>query len=112
TKLKKNAKHTPVLENELPKEADNAILIDEVVEFRYGDGKSSKHLSRRIAYWDEANRRVIEYLSNNFKISAQEIIDIYHRRWQIETMFKQLKQNFQLKYFLGDNVNARVKCGL
>ncbi len=106
TKLKKNAKHTPVFENELPKEADDAILIDEVVEFSYGEGKSSRHLSRRIACWDESNSRVIEYLSNNFALSAQEIIDIYHRRWQIETMFKQLKQNFQLKYFLGDNVNA------
>ena len=28
------------------------------------------------------------------------------RRWQIELLFKQLKQNFPLKYFLGDNANA------
>ena len=27
-------------------------------------------------------------------------------RWQIELLFKQLKQNFPLKYFLGDNENA------
>ncbi|MEJ7780600.1 MAG: transposase, partial [Daejeonella sp.] len=26
--------------------------------------------------------------------------------WQIETLFKRLKQNFPLKYFLGDNQNA------
>ena len=32
--------------------------------------------------------------------------DIYNRRWQIETMFKRLKQNFPLKYFLGDNQNT------
>ena len=31
---------------------------------------------------------------------------IYKKRWQIELIFKQLKQNFQLKYFLGDNQNA------
>ena len=31
---------------------------------------------------------------------------IYKRRWQIELLFKQLKQNFPLKYFLGDNENA------
>jgi len=27
-------------------------------------------------------------------------------RWQIETMFKHLKKNFPLKYFLGDRPNA------
>ena len=32
--------------------------------------------------------------------------DIYKQRWQIETLFKRLKQNFPLKYFLGDNQNA------
>jgi transposase len=31
---------------------------------------------------------------------------IYKKRWQIELLFKQLKQNFPLKYFLGDNQNA------
>ncbi|MBP7097503.1 MAG: transposase [Prevotella sp.] len=31
---------------------------------------------------------------------------MYRRRWQIETLFKRLKQNFPLKYFLGDNQNA------
>jgi high-affinity Fe2+/Pb2+ permease len=32
--------------------------------------------------------------------------EAYRRRWQIETLFKRLKQNFSLKYFLGDNRNA------
>ena len=31
---------------------------------------------------------------------------IYKKRWQIELLFKQLKQNFPLKFFLGDNENA------
>ena len=30
----------------------------------------------------------------------------YKIRWQIELLFKQLKQNFPLRYFLGDNENA------
>jgi transposase len=34
------------------------------------------------------------------------VTNIYKQRWQIETMFKRLKQNFPLKYFLGDNQNA------
>ena len=34
------------------------------------------------------------------------IAALYKVRWQIELLFKQLKQNFPLKYFLGDNENA------
>ncbi|MEI6751967.1 MAG: transposase [Paludibacter sp.] len=41
-------------------------------------------------------------------MSAEEIALIYKKRWQIELLFKQLKQNFPLKYFLGDNENAII----
>jgi IS4 transposase len=40
---------------------------------------------------------------------------IYKLRWQIELLFKQLKQNFPLKYFLGVNENAikiQIYCAL
>jgi transposase len=46
------------------------------------------------------------FLTNNTDFEAEMIIEIYRRRWQIELLFKQLKQNFPLKSFLGDNVNA------
>jgi IS4 transposase len=45
-------------------------------------------------------------LTNNFELEAQAIIEIYKHRWQIEVLFKQLKQNFPLKYFFGESVNA------
>ena len=35
-----------------------------------------------------------------------EIIAIYRQRWEIELLFKQLKQNFPLKYFYGESANA------
>ena len=106
TKLKKNAKHIPISELEMPLGTDNNILIDEEVKFKYGKNRSLVHRARRIAYWDSSNKRVIEYLTNNFEIRAEQVVDIYYRRWQIESLFKQLKQSFQLKYFLGDNINA------
>ena len=43
---------------------------------------------------------------NYFQLSSEDIIEIYKRRRQIETLFKQLKQNFPLKYFNEDSVNA------
>ena len=59
-----------------------------------------------IAYWDDTNNRLFEFQTNNLELPAETIALIYKKRWQIETLFKQLKQNFPLKYFLGDNVNA------
>lgn len=41
-------------------------------------------------------------------MTAEEIGLLYKMRWQIELLFKQLKQNFPLKYFLGDNKNAII----
>ena len=90
----------------MPSATDDNILIDEEVEFKYGKTKSLAHRASRIAYWYNSNKCVIEYLTNNFEIRVEQVVDIYYRRWQIESLFKQLKQSFQLKYFLGDNINT------
>lgn len=37
---------------------------------------------------------------------SNEIIEIYHKRWEIELLFKQIKQNFLLKFFYGESVNV------
>lgn len=103
TKLKSNALFEGVEELDIPDTADNGILKDEIIILRKGD---IEHQSRRIAYWDESKDKLLVFLTNNVELSAEDIIEIYRRRWQIETLFKQLKQNFPLKYFFGDNVNA------
>lgn len=59
--------------------------------------------------------KVFEFITNNLELEPDKIAAIYMHRWQIETMFKRLKQNFTLKYFLGDNQNAikiQIWCGL
>ena len=60
---------------------------------------------RKVRYQDEKNRQ-FEFLTNNFDISAEEVAFLYKKRWGIEIMFKKMKQNFQLHYFYGENVNA------
>ncbi|WP_262503263.1 hypothetical protein, partial [Prevotella intermedia] len=35
----------------------------------------------------------------------KELEEIYKRRWAIESLYKQLKQNFPLHFFYGDSVN-------
>lgn len=63
---------------------------------------------QRIIYWDFTNGRLFESITNNMDLSAEEIPGFIKKRWQIELVFKQLKQNFPLKYFLGDNENAII----
>ena len=106
TRLKDNAIYKAKTEYDIPDEADSGVLKDEEITLAYGEKKSKEHRARRIAYWDSKNERLFEFLTNNFDLPAEKIALIYKKRWQIELLFKQLKQNFPLKYFLGDNENA------
>lgn len=106
TRLKENALYAAGEEYDIPDDADSGVLKDEEVVLFYGENKKEEHRARRIAYWDSENERLFEFLTNNFELPAEKIALIYKKRWQIELLFKQLKQNFPLKYFLGDNENA------
>ncbi len=106
TRLKDNALYEARKEFDIPDDADSGVLKDEEIILYYGEKKKDEHRARRIAYWDSENERLFEFITNNFELSAEKIALIYKKRWQIELLFKQLKQNFPLKYFLGDNENA------
>lgn len=103
TRQKNNAKYKSLEEFELDEKTDNAILKDEIIEITK-DKKTIK--LRRIAYWYEPHNKVYEFITNNYEITPEKVAEIYKNRWQIEKLFKRLKQNFPLKYFLGDNQNA------
>ena len=106
TRLKDNALYQARKEFDIPDDAHSGVLKDEEIILYYGEKKKEEHRSRRIAYWDSENERLFEFITNNFELPAEKIALIYKKRWQIELLFKQLKQNFPLKYFLGDNENA------
>ena len=61
---------------------------------------------RRISFVDlKRNKRLI-FLTNNFKLPAAVIADIYRKRWQIELFFKWIKQHLKIKSFYGNSANA------
>jgi hypothetical protein len=108
TRLKSNASYESINENEIPDYLDDGVLKDEIIEVDVKEeGKFLKKTKlRRIAYWDSENERCFEFITNLIGMNAGHIALIYKKRWSIELLFKQLKQNFPLKYFLGDNENA------
>tara|TARA_B110001454_G_C12677945_1_gene416672 strand:- start:118 stop:1311 length:1194 start_codon:yes stop_codon:yes gene_type:complete len=112
TRQKDNARYTSGAEFDLSDATSDAVLKDECITVQK---KNETIELRRVSYWDANSNKVFEFITNNFLISPDKIAAIYKHRWQIETMFKRLKQNFPLKYFLGDNQNAieiQIWCGL
>lgn len=63
---------------------------------------------RRVVALVTANGRVQEmaFLSNNLQWAASSVAELYRCRWQIEILFKQLKQTLQLSDFIGHNARA------
>jgi len=116
TRLKTNAVYTviEVHRKHYRKKGVAKVLRDEIIELEYhpedATGKRQMKIFktlrlRKVCYQDDKNR-YYEFLTNSFEITAEEVAFLYKKRWGIELLFKKMKQNFQLHYFYGENVNA------
>lgn len=105
TRMKENALYTVNEKKEVPK--NRSILKDEIILFTgTGAAKKCPYPMRRIEFYDAAEDRTFVYLTNNMKLGATTIANIYKDRWQIELFFKALKQNLKIKTFVGTTANA------
>lgn len=85
---------------------ERGILTDQEIE--WADPQARRRCPvrlRRIAYLDEEGHRWV-YLTNHLEFAASTIAKIYKQRWQIELLFKALKQNLRIKTFVGTSANA------
>lgn len=103
TRLKKSSVYKTLEEYDIDDNVDSGVLKDEKIELEDNEGTIELRL---VTYWDDKNKKLYQFLTNNFDYSPETIAAIYKKRWQIELLFKRLKQNFPLKYFLGDTQNA------
>jgi hypothetical protein len=87
--------------------SNKRVLSDERISLQgvLTRSKYSKDL-RLIRYYDEERQKMLTFLTNNFKLAATTIAQIYKSRWQIELFFKWIKQNLKIKSFLGTSKNA------
>lgn len=108
TKLKKNLKYR-ILSDMMYQTPDGFMEVRiqrvEFVKQKKG-GEVISHQARIITYVHEQKHRLISLLTNDMGSDPVEIIEIYRKRWEIELLFKQMKQNFPLKYFYGESANA------
>jgi hypothetical protein len=90
-----------------PVDKDTNVKSDQIIKLT--SPKSEKNYPdqlRIVHYYDEDNDRYLIFLTNNFKLSAQTIADLYKCRWQVELFFKWIKQHLRIKSFFGTSKNA------
>jgi len=105
TRLKTNARFRVVSRRDVTK--SQGLTSDQTIEFT--GAQTAKKCSiplRRIGYRDAETGKRYVFLTNNFKLSAKTIADIYKARWQVELFFKWIKQNLKIKSFVGTSKNA------
>ena len=106
-RVKDNLIYERIEERDLPDNTHQEVLIDEVVRLT-GNGTSGQYPKniRRIAVYNAEHHFTMVLLTNNMKLSAGTIADLYKARWDIEIFFRNLKQNFHIKSFVGTSPNA------
>jgi len=94
---------------EVPVAADGAILSDRIgyLPARQGSGRKNplRGAVREVQVKLDSGK-VLRILSNDLDAAAQEIADLYKRRWAIELFFRWVKQILKIRRFLGTSENA------
>jgi putative transposase len=105
TRMKINCQH---IESEcLFSNAFGAVRYDGLIRLTSSKGKDNyPGIIRKVCYHDDDYDRDYVFITNNLKLTAQEIADIYKARWQVELFFKWMKQNLKIKTFWGTSKNA------
>lgn len=109
TRIKDNTVYESIEELDLPQDTDQHILKDELI---YLTGTTAiavglnKEVLRRVVVYNEDRNTTLEIITNNLDWKASTIAALYKRRWDIETFFKLLKQNLNVKTFVGTSPNA------
>jgi Transposase DDE domain/Domain of unknown function (DUF4372) len=109
TRMKDNADFhvTKVLLDKTKKKKAKGVLKEQYISVAVKqNGVLMQRLKlRRITFKTEEGK-VYVFVTNNFTLPASQVATIYKHRWMIELLFKQIKQNFPLRYFWGESSNA------
>jgi len=107
TRFKKNTPLNVIEELSVPK--DGPILSDRIGFLPARQAKSRRNpmqdAVREVRVRIETGK-ILRILSNDLDATAQEIADLYKRRWAIELFFRWVKQNLKIRHFLGTSENA------
>jgi hypothetical protein len=102
TRLNENADYEVLSgkPNHISEYADGGIVSDQVIVL---NPSRAALKARLIVYKDPESGKILKFVSNMFGYMDTTIIQLYKYRWNIEILFKRLKQNFELGYFYSDS---------
>jgi hypothetical protein len=106
TRMNKNASFKILNQRTLEENCETGVHIDADIELEYycQESKTTKKTkARMVAYIDPATGKKLVFLTNLMDIKALTVCMLYKNRWIIEPLFKQIKQNFELTYFLSQS---------
>lgn len=109
TRIKNNTVYETIEELELPEGENEHIVKDEIIQLTSAKAKESgisAHKLRLVHVYKEDENKIIEIITNQMEWDALTISELYKKRWDIELFFKAIKQNLQIKTFVGTSENA------
>lgn len=108
TRLKQTGSYTVIKNRKVScQNMAKGVLSDQLIDLGYRQRPSDHQTrARLVIYYDNEIKKQFKFITNNYKFGPYAIASIYRQRWQIELLFKRIKQNFPLQYFIGDNENA------
>jgi hypothetical protein len=107
TRVREVARHEILRSYNVPKDlkVGNLHVLSDDKVYLFGKHKKVEHPFRLIKSINERDEP-IWFLSNEFSISINEIIEIYKRRWDIEVFFRFIKQELNFKHFVSTSKNG------
>jgi putative transposase len=79
------------------------LIADQTIRLK---NKKYEGKMRKVSYRDPETGHKYIFFTNRFDLAARTICALYKARWQVELFFKTMKQQLQVKKFLGTSVNA------
>lgn len=85
----------------------NNIIRDQTIRFTGSrNAKNYPSTIRRIVAYIPEKCRSYTFYTNNFYLTAEQIVFLYKKRWEVESFFKFLKQHLRVKTFWGNSETA------
>lgn len=82
------------------------VQEDQTIRLTSAKGHNCPIPLRRIRFIRQEDQKEIILISNDLDSPAQQLMDLYKQRWQIELFFKWVKQNLKIKRFFGTTLQA------
>lgn len=84
---------------------ENSSIVKDITCY-LGEGSSKTENRFRVVEFNDFYGKAIRVCTNLMSITPEKIADIYKERWKVESFFRFIKQNLNVKRLFGTNENS------